>query len=290
MSLLNSQLRVQVRQLYKAVMQRTITPIEPQALKRSAIVFSPHPDDETLGCGGTIIRKKNAGADVKVVFMTDGRRSHRHLLAEGDLKRIRAGEAVAANRCLGLAESDLFFLEFEDGRLEERCDDAIVKVSEVLMRQQPYEIFIPYYKETPLDHLATNKIVLAALQLERNRPAIYEYPIWFWRHWPWTSVPLGSRWAIFRFMKDTALANISLLSDFRSSIYIGDVLEGKRMALTAYKSQMTKLIPDSRWLTLGDVANGEFLNCFLQEYEIFHRYIFKGSDPCKNFLKLKKNY
>jgi LmbE family N-acetylglucosaminyl deacetylase len=44
------------------------------------VVFSPHPDDETLGCGSTIIKKKRLGADVTIVFMTDGSKSHPHFI------------------------------------------------------------------------------------------------------------------------------------------------------------------------------------------------------------------
>ena len=39
-----------------------------------------------------------------------------------------------------------------------------------------------------------------------------------------------------------------------------------------YASQMTRLLPDRRWTTLGNVAGGEFLERFFQEHEIFRRY------------------
>ena len=58
-------------------------------LAASAIVFSPHQDDETLGCGGTIARKKEAGAEVKVVFMTDGSLSHHRFIAQDELIELR---------------------------------------------------------------------------------------------------------------------------------------------------------------------------------------------------------
>ncbi len=41
-----------------------------------AMVFSPHQDDETLGCGGMIARKREQGIPVVVTFLTDGRGSH----------------------------------------------------------------------------------------------------------------------------------------------------------------------------------------------------------------------
>lgn len=83
-------------------------------LKRDALVFSPHFDDETLGCGGTIIKKKKAGADVKIVFMTDGSKSHKDLIPQDKLMEIRKSEAFAASQSLGLKACDVFPLEFED--------------------------------------------------------------------------------------------------------------------------------------------------------------------------------
>jgi len=39
---------------------------------RRVIIFAPHPDDETLACSGTIIKKIAEGCEVYIVFMTDG--------------------------------------------------------------------------------------------------------------------------------------------------------------------------------------------------------------------------
>lgn len=246
-------------------------------LKRRAVVFSPHFDDETLGCGGTIIKKKRAGADVKIVFMTDGSKSHRLLIGEDELKAIRTREGLAASQSLGLHSHDVFLLGFEDSKLSEHVDSAIIKVLEILRRQQPNEIFIPYHKEPPSwseDHLATNTIVVSAAKVYGGKVAVYEYPIGFWYHWPWAaSVETDNRLGFLSAWKRSLFSGLSLLKDFRCSVYIGDVLERKRVALDQYKSQMTPLIPDPRWLTLGDVSNGEFLECFFQEHEIFRKYL-----------------
>jgi len=248
-------------------------------LERSAVVFAPHPDDETLGCGGTIIKKKRAGADVNIVFMTDGRRSHRQFISEDELKAIRANESLAACRMLGVKESDIVFLKFEDGALSRNQDTAIHSVTEILLRQQPEQIFIPYSKEPSLwseDHLATNRIVTSALQIYMNKAVILEYPIWFWWHWPWVSVPISCRWEMLAVLKNSVVSGLRLLRDFRCSVYIGDVLELKRAALDQHRSQMTRLIPDSRWPILGDISGGEFLACFFQEHESFRCYNFPG--------------
>ncbi len=101
-----------VRSLQTGFARRWMTEVSPGMLGRSAVVFSPHADDETLGCGGTLIKKRAAGATVKIAFMTDGRTSHGHLMPADRLIALRAQEAVAAAQVLGLAESDVCFLGF----------------------------------------------------------------------------------------------------------------------------------------------------------------------------------
>ena len=261
---------------YRLVMRHISTEYPEDNLKKSAVVFSPHFDDETLGCGGTIIKKKRVGADVKIVFMTDGSKSHSHLIAEDKLKAIRKSESLTVSHALGLTENDVFFLDFEETKLSEHNSSAVNKVIEILSSQQPDEVFIPYRRDPPLwslDHLATNRIVVSALQQNVKKASVYEYPIWLWYHQPFLSVLMSAPKKILSSLKNRLVSGLNLLKDFRSSVYVGDVLQLKRAALNHYKSQMTRLIPDSDWQTLGDLSNGEFLECFFQEYEIFHHYI-----------------
>ncbi|OKH23040.1 LmbE-like protein [Hydrococcus rivularis NIES-593] len=262
-----------VRQFYRFLLNSTLNESGEDDLGQSAMVFSPHQDDETLGCGGTIIRKKKAGADVKLVFMTDGSSSHAHLISENELKSIREREAIAAARLLGLEASDTLFLAFKDGRLEKHRDAAIEKVKTILLSHQPQAVFIPYYKESPSDHWVTNRVVLSALKQSGIKATVYEYPIWFWHHWPWIGLG-GSRREKLSLLKKSLLSGFGLqiLKDFRCAVYIGEVLELKRLALSQHKSQMTRLLSDPSWLTLNDVSNGEFVECFFQNFELFYKY------------------
>jgi hypothetical protein len=75
--------RARARGLYRAALGKRRNVRDDLSLRRSAVVFAPHPDDETLGCGGTIVRKIRAGARVRLVVMTDGGSSHRELLPAG---------------------------------------------------------------------------------------------------------------------------------------------------------------------------------------------------------------
>ncbi|BCW99052.1 MAG: hypothetical protein KatS3mg024_1879 [Armatimonadota bacterium] len=89
------------------------------------LVVSPHPDDETLGCGGLIARVRGSGGQVRVVFLTNGdafkvaasreerkiRPTARDLIEFGEE---RQREAMLAGMRLGLKPSDLLFLGFPD--------------------------------------------------------------------------------------------------------------------------------------------------------------------------------
>jgi len=249
-------------------------------LTKSAVIFSPHFDDEILGCGGTIIKKKRAGADVKIVFMTDGSKSHKHLMAEDKLTAIRKSESLKASQLLGLTEDKVFFLGFEETKLSEHIMTAVNKVTEILLRHQPDEIFVPYNGEPPLwslDHISTNRIVVSALQKYKRKVTVYEYPIWLWFYRLRIGVPTNNPKMDLSFLRRSFVSEFNLLKDFRNSFYIGDVLKLKRAALNQYKSQMTPLIHGVGWQTLADIQNGAFLESFFQEHEFFHKYVFYGA-------------
>ncbi len=84
------------------------------------LVLAPHPDDETLLCGGTATRLALDGAVVRVVVATDGRASQVDL-APAELGRRRRDETTAACETLGLEPP--IFHGFADGSLPERVRD-----------------------------------------------------------------------------------------------------------------------------------------------------------------------
>lgn len=246
-----------------------MTEVSPDAIARSGVVFSAHPDDETLGCGGTLVKKRLAGAPVKIAFMTDGRTSHGHLMPADQLTVLRAREAVSAARVLGLEECDVCFLGFPDGRLREHQAAARERVQEILSADRPEEVFIPYSRDNTADHIATHRIVAAALRNLSLPVTVYEYPVWFWHHWPWVRVACGQDG--LRVLRDSFSAGFGwrLLSTFRNYVSVADVLDRKRLSLEQHASQMTRLVPDPRWKTLHDVGGGDFLKCFFQPWEVF---------------------
>lgn len=134
-------------------------------MNKRIVVFAPHPDDETLGCGGTIAKKISEGYEVIIVVMTDGRYAFLSVLGiESDptpeeLAEIRKEEVIRAIGILGVPEGNLIFLNFEDGTLEINEEKAEEKVAEVLSKNLPMEVYFPYKRDSHPDHRATYRVV-----------------------------------------------------------------------------------------------------------------------------------
>jgi len=274
-----AKVRARARVLYRAALGKRRNVRDELSLRRSAVVFAPHPDDETLACGGTIVRKIRAGARVRLVVMTDGGSSHRGLLPEQELCALRAREVKEAAARLGVAEGQVDLFGFRDRELDRHVGEATERAGVILREESPEEVYVPYVHEPPADHIATREAALRAVAVSLDRALVYEYPVWFWNHWPWVSSPLLNRREVFAVAHRNARAGIRTIRHLRDAVFIGDVMAQKRHALEAYASQLQRRGGDPGWPTLSDVAGGEFLECFFQEYELFWRWQFvRGSN------------
>jgi LmbE family N-acetylglucosaminyl deacetylase len=254
-------------------MRRTLfQQAEQQSLRgdTSTIVFAPHQDDETLACGGTISAKRDLGAPVRIVFMTDGATSHAQFMDAQDLVQIRNVEALDAVRTLGIAEEAVEFLGFPDGRLRSFHETAVARTLEILLRHQPDEVFAPYRWDGVTDHEATCDVVLEAVRLAGREIRVFEYPVWFWNQWPWVSLRLGMNGTAAQDLLRTTRHywGLRALREFRVCVPVSKYLDSKRQALSMYRSQMTPL--KVGWPILSDVSGGEFLENFFQDFETFH--------------------
>ena len=152
---------------------------------RSCIVFAPHPDDETLGCGATIRLKREAGASVKVVIATDGRCSHMSdEVGREELVRLRQAEAVAACAILGVPAVDVDFLGYADGSLSQSLPELTDRIEQLIVRLRPDEVLVSSSVDPHPDHQALNQALRAAVgdrlsqTLGRGRtPIVAEYTI-----------------------------------------------------------------------------------------------------------------
>ena len=263
------------RRTYLGLLAIRARELGPGDLDGASVVFAPHPDDETLGCGGTIVRMIEGGGSVEVVFMTDGRRSHRGLMDEEELARLRQEEGLEACRRLGIPRRNVHFLGIHNGRLAEGREAALASVGGILRSAAPERVFVPYGRDPPVgstDHRETYSIVLKALAGLPEPPAVLEYPIWYWQIWPMVGVPNPGIRRTSRFAAKSLLRATRLLVDFNRLSRIADVEMRKRDALEAHRTQVSRYMPDSPWQTLSDVSSGDFLECFFAGFELFRHH------------------
>ena len=242
-------------------------------LERPAIVFAPHPDDETLGCGGTIVRKLAQGARVEVIYLTDGSGSH-DLIPANELAAIRRAEALKACGVLGLDDRQVRFLDLKDGHLAEQEAEGLTRVGAVLRESAAEEVFVTHRQEPSPDHAAANHIVRRAVRKIGRPMMVWEYPIWCWNSWPWIGLSKGSwrhPWAVAKAV-GRGMPSLSLLTGCNSAVDVGQQLEVKRAALAQHRTQVTRYNGDPGWGVLGDFAEGRFLEMLFQPYEPFFRY------------------
>lgn len=259
------------RRVAKAVLARRATVASPSELMVPTVVVAPHPDDETLGCGALIAAKRRLGAEVAVVFLTDGAASHPRFGSDR-LRALRRQEGLAACAELGVAEDAVSFLDRPDGRLARHVDDAGSALGEILAERRPIEVLVTAATEPHRDHAAAFRVVAAAVRGAHPQPQVRQYPVWLWNHWPWvrwSDVARDRRGRLTPGQWRRSLALLPAWSEFDWAVPIGDLAATKRAALACHGSQIGRLDGRDDWVTLADISEGRFLECFFDGYELF---------------------
>ena len=139
-------------------------------MNKRIVVFSPHPDDETLGCGGTILKKIHEGYEVTLVVLTDGRHALSALFGINsnptpeEMMQIRKNELINVAKILGVPRENLLHLSFEDGTVEQNKQEIAQIVLEILSKSEPQEIYFPYEQDFHRDHQLTSQIVKSCVR------------------------------------------------------------------------------------------------------------------------------
>jgi LmbE family N-acetylglucosaminyl deacetylase len=256
-------------------LEQRATPLDLSDIDRPTVVLAPHPDDETLGCGGLVAIKRDRGVPVTVVFMTDGASSHAHLMPIDELAERRRDEATAATGILGVESADIRFLPFPDGDLAGSPDAAVEQVQQVLADTSATQLLVPHPDEPPSDHSVTFRFAERAVRQSRGTIDALLYPVWLWDQWPWTN-PLAAPRARHSMLAVAERAargrlGLALCRKLTHKIDIEAVLDRKRAALAAHATQTSRIDGRSDWLTLADVANGDWLDQLLCGTEYFAR-------------------
>ena len=157
------------------------------------LVFAPHPDDESLACGGLIQRAQAVGAQVLVVIATDGDANpwpqrfieKRWRLGPDATRRwgaLRGNEARAALQALGVREDNARFLHWADQgltmRVMEQGAESVAQLRQLIREQRPTLVAMPSILDSHPDHSALALMLKAALRAEGSTARLLSY----WLH------------------------------------------------------------------------------------------------------------
>jgi LmbE family N-acetylglucosaminyl deacetylase len=219
---------------------------------RPFIVVAPHPDDESLACGGLLAEARQQGLPGKVVIVSDGVGSHPHSKAypPDRLRSLREDEARQAAAELGLQPEDTLFLGLPDRFVPskgEEAERAIDVIADCAREMGARSLFVSWRHDPHCDHQACYRIA-RAVQRRVEELRVFEYVVW--GH---TLPPL---------------TEVDPISGFR--IQIGkEALEKKRRAIAAHRSQTTDLIDD-------DPEGFRFTQSGLARFDLPYEFFFES--------------
>ncbi|PPT08716.1 hypothetical protein CKA32_004077 [Geitlerinema sp. FC II] len=136
-------------------------------MSQSILIIAAHPDDEVLGCGGTIARYTARGVQARVIFLADGIAARDGMDSEA-LQRRQSAARKAAD-CLGI--QSVSFGKFPDNRLDTVDLLDIVKVVEGAIAQyQPDTVLTHHVGDVNIDHQRVHQAVVTACRPQKGHP------------------------------------------------------------------------------------------------------------------------
>ena len=144
----------------------------------NVLVFAPHPDDDVLGCGGTLSRYAAEGHDVYVCIMTSGfpplyEEDYNNAQKNG-WPHIQYPDIMKAHKILGIKET--YFLQFPTVQLETVPRYEVnSKVCGLVRSLTPEIVYIPHFGDLHKDHLITSEAVMVAVRPGGENTVRYVY-------------------------------------------------------------------------------------------------------------------
>lgn len=146
-------------------------PLEPAS---RVLVVMPHFDDESLQCGGAILDAVSAGAEVELLWLTDGRRGI-STVSEQESARRRHAEAEEAAARLGV--KDWTFLDAPETRLRAR-GPWTAALRRRLLDFRPERVHTVWFGDNNLDHFEANRVLMAAWPRELAQVEVAASGLW----------------------------------------------------------------------------------------------------------------
>src|SRR5580693_951531 len=189
----------------------------------SVLVVAAHPDDEILGCGGTMARLAREGHEVRAAILAEGmssRYAHREDVDPRQLQKLHTRAQQAADK---VGAKEVVLSKLPDNRLDTVPLLEVVKlVEELVARFRPEAIYTHHPGDLNVDHGVVHRAVLTATRPLAGQCVSEIYAF---------EVPSSTEWAFQR-----------LEPSFRPSVFVDitETLEMKIEALACYDTEVRK--------------------------------------------------
>lgn len=140
-------------------------------MKQTILIVAAHPDDEVLGCGGTIAKLADRGATVQVAFLADGISARADNGTAHEVEELAARRAAANAACRILGAQPPRFHDFPDNQLDTVSLLSITKIVEAMIAEhRPDTVFTHHAGDVNIDHQRVHQSVVTACRPQAVHP------------------------------------------------------------------------------------------------------------------------
>jgi LmbE family N-acetylglucosaminyl deacetylase len=189
----------------------------------NVLVIAAHPDDEILGCGGTMTRLAREGHEVRIVILAEGMSSRYPRRADADPLQLQHLHARAQQAADKVGAKELVLCKLPDNRLDTvPLLDVVKLVEDLVTRFRPEVIYTHHPGDLNVDHGVVHRAVLTGTRPVAGQCVSEIYAF---------EVPSSTEWAFQR-----------LGPVFRPNVFVDitETLEAKIAALACYDTETRK--------------------------------------------------
>lgn len=166
----------------------------------NVLIIAAHPDDEVLGCGGTMARLAQEGNDVKIAIIAEGltsRNPRREQTGKEELDHLHSRAKLAAEK---IGASEVILSQMPDNRLDTvPLLDVVKAVEGLIERFAPEVIYTHHPGDLNIDHGVVHRAVLTATRPMAGQRVreIYAFEVASSTEWAFQRIAPGFRPNVF---------------------------------------------------------------------------------------------
>ena len=188
-------------------------------MNKKILIVAAHPDDEVLGCGGTVARLIKEGYDAYTLILGEGitsrDKSRNREKRLHDIKKLK-DQIYKANKILGIKK--VFTFDLPDNRFDSVDFLDIVKIIEEIKNKLKPEIIFTHSKsDLNIDHRITHKAVITATRPMKGETvkSIYAFEVLSFTEW---NYPLSFSPNVYFNIEDTLGLKLKAMSEYKNEL------------------------------------------------------------------------